>query len=129
MSPSDRKYSREHEWAKIEAEGQVTVGMTQFAQSQLGDIVYLDLPSPGAKLEQFQKLGEVESVKAVSDLYSPIGGEVVEVNQEAIDHPEVVSEDPYERGWLLRLNPNDPSSEMDNLLTTEEYEAFLAEAH
>ena len=129
MSPSDRKYSREHEWAKVEAEGQITVGITQFAQDQLGDIVYLDLPPPETKLGQFRKLGEVESVKAVSDLYSPISGEVVEVNQEAIDHPEVVNEDPYEKGWLLRLSPDDPSSEMDNLLTMEEYEAFLAEAH
>ena len=130
MNPPDRKYSKEHEWAKVEAEGQVTVGITHYAQDQLGDIVYLDLPSPGAKVEQSKKLGEVESVKTVSDIYSPISGEVVEVNQEAIDRPEVVNEDPFENGWLLKFRVSDSAKEMEALLTAEEYDAFLeSEAH
>ena len=130
MNPSDRRYSREHEWAKVEAEGRVTVGITHYAQDQLGDIVYLDLPSPGATVEQSKKLGEVESVKAVSDIYSPVSGEVVEVNQEAMDHPEVVNKDPFDDGWLLKVRAPSSASEMDSLLTAEEYNALLeSEAH
>ena len=117
MNPSDRKYSKEHEWAKVEAEDRITVGITHYAQDQLGDIVYLDLPSPGTMVEQFKKLGEVESVKAVSDIYSPMSGEILEVNQEIIDHPEAVNEDPFEKGWLVKLRVNSPAVEIENLLT------------
>ena len=126
MNPADRKYSREHEWIKLEEGCRGLVGITHFAQDQLGDVVYLDLPAAGTQLEQFAKLGEVESVKAVSDLNSPASGRVVEVNQNVIDHPEVVNEDPFGRGWLLRVEVRDPS-ELDNLLTAEQYEAFLSE--
>ena len=126
MTPVDRKYSKEHEWIKLEEGTQGLMGITHFAQDQLGDVVYLDLPAAGTRLDQFAKLGEVESVKAVSDLYSPVSSEVVEINQEVIDHPELVNEDPYERGWLLRVQIQDPS-ELDDLLTAEQYEAFLSE--
>ena len=127
MNPNDRKYSREHEWVKLEGDSVGLMGITHFAQDSLGDVVYLDLPAAGARLEQAAKLGEVESVKAVSELYSPVTGVVVEVNQEAIDHPEIVNEDPYDRGWLLRVEIQDPS-ELDNLLSADEYDAFLREA-
>lgn len=128
MTPTDRKYSREHEWAKIDKEGLVVIGITMFAQEQLGDIVYIDLAPTGSIVEQFSKLGEIESVKAVSEIYSPISGKVIDVNPDVLDHPEVVNEDPYENGWLIRLKPNKFESESGSLLSMEEYEAFLAEA-
>lgn len=127
MNPPDRKYSKEHEWVKLDQGSQCLIGITHFAQDQLGDVVYLDLPQPKARLAQSAKLGEIESVKTVSDLFSPVSGEVAEVNQEAVDHPELVNEDPYERGWLLRVELQDPS-ELDALLTSDQYEAFLNEA-
>ena len=126
MIPSDRKYSKEHEWVKLEQGSEALVGITRYAQDQLGDVVYLDLPGAGAQLEQFAKLGEIESVKAVSDMFSPVSGEIVGVNQEAIDHPELVNEDPHGKGWLLRVRLKDPA-ELDNLLTAEQYESFLQE--
>ena len=127
MNPTDRKYSKEHEWIKLEEGSRGLVGITHFAQDQLGDVVYLDLPPVGTRLEQSAKLGEVESVKAVSDIYSPVKAEVVEINQDVIDHPEVVNDDPYERGWLLRVEVQDVV-ELDGLLTAEQYDAFLSEA-
>ena len=127
MNPIDRRYTREHEWVKLEGDSAGLVGITDYAQDHLGDVVYLDLPSPGTKLQQFGKLGEVESVKAVSELYSPVTGEVLESNQDAIDHPELVNEDPYGRGWLLRVRVDNPA-EVDGLMTAEQYEVFLTEA-
>ena len=130
MNPSDRKYSKEHEWAKVEDDGRIVVGITHFAQDQLGDIVFLDLPAPGTQVEQHKNLGEIESVKAVSDLFSPVGGKVVEVNQAAVDNPELVNKDPFEAGWLVKMASSNSDKEMKNLLTSEEYEAFLeSEAH
>ena len=126
MTPADRKYTKEHEWVKLEEGSRGMVGITDFAQDQLGDVVFIDLPLVGTRLEQHSKLGEVESVKAVSDIYSPVNGEIVEVNHNVIDHPEVVNEDPYGEGWLLRIQVQDPS-ELDSLLTAEQYEAFLSE--
>ena len=127
MNPSDRKYTKEHEWIILEGDSGSLVGITHYAQEQLGDVVYLDLPSAGTQLVQLDKLGEVESVKAVSDLFSPISGEVLEVNQDAMDHPELVNEDPYDRGWLLRIQASDPK-EFDSLLTAEEYDSLVNEA-
>ena len=127
MTPADRKYSREHEWVKLEEGNSGLLGITDFAQDELGDVVYLDLPSVGTRLEQSAKLGEVESVKAVSDIFSPVTAEVIAINQEAVDHPELVNEDPYGKGWLLRVDIQDPSG-LDNLLTAEQYDAFLSEA-
>ena len=126
-NPTDRKYSTEHEWIKVESGSECLVGITHYAQDQLGDVVYLDLPAPGIRLEQFGKFGEVESVKAVNDLFSPVGGEVLESNAAVVEQPELVNEDPYRRGWLLRVRLQDPS-ELDSLLTAEQYEAFLSEA-
>ncbi len=124
MYPTDRKYSRDHEWAKAEDDGNVLLGITYYAQEHLGDIVFFELPQVGTVLSQMQKLGEVESVKSVSDIFSPISGEVVEVNQEAMDSPEVVNEDPYEKGWLVRVNPARPA-ELDDLMSASDYESFL----
>ena len=126
MSPGDRKYTREHEWVKIEdaPAGRALVGITEYAQDQLGDIVYFDLPEPGAKVSQLGKMGEVESVKAVSDLFSPISGQVVEVNQTLIDHPELANEDPLGSGWLVRVMVSD-ASELEKLMSAQEYEVYL----
>lgn len=124
--PKELRYTKEHEWVKSAQDGSALVGITFFAQEQLGDIVYLDLPKAGTQLRQFAKLGEVESVKAVSDLFSPLGGEVLDVNQETIDHPELVNQDPYGKGWLLRVRPQDPEG-LKGLLTAAEYEALLAQ--
>ena len=126
MNPTDRKYTKDHEWVKLEEDSRALVGITDFAQDQLGDVVYFDLPKVGSRLDQFAKLGEVESVKAVSDIYCPVSGEVAEINEDLSDHPEVVNEDPYGRGWLLRLQLHDPA-ELDDLLTAEQYEALLTE--
>ncbi len=126
MYPNDRQYSKEHEWVLLESDGRVLVGITTYAQEQLGDVVFLDLPEPGTRLDQSQKLGEIESVKAVSDLYSPVAGEVLEVNQELVDHPELVNEDPFGKGWMVRLASVEPG-QLENLLTAEAYESFLSE--
>ena len=104
--------------------GRALVGITEYAQDQLGDIVYFDLPEPGAKVSQLGKMGEVESVKAVSDLFSPISGQVVEVNQTLIDHPELANEDPLGSGWLVRVIVSD-ASELEKLMSAQEYEAYL----
>ena len=125
MNPEDRKYSQDHEWTKDEGDGTVLVGITDYAQEHLGDIVFLDLPKVGSSLTQTQKLGEIESVKSVSDIFSPISGEVVDVNQVAVDSPELVNEDPYENGWLVRVKPSQPT-EIDGLMTASDYETFLS---
>ncbi|MDA0988709.1 MAG: glycine cleavage system protein GcvH [Chloroflexi bacterium] len=124
MNPTDRKYSRDHEWAKDEDDDTILVGITDYAQEHLGDIVFLELPRVGATLNQTEKLGEVESVKSVSDLFSPVSGEIVAVNQVVVDSPEMVNEDPYEQGWLIRVKPSQPA-EMDGLMTAADYESFL----
>ena len=123
MNPRDCKYSKEHEWVRLEG-GLATVGITDYAQDQLGDIVYVELPPLGEILTQFEPFGVVESVKAASDLYAPLSGEALEVNEELSDHPEFVNEDPYGQGWMIRIEPSD-ASELDNLLTAEEYEERL----
>ncbi len=123
--PQDLKYHKEHDWVRLESDDFATVGITDFAAESLGDIVFVDLPEPSTNLVQFEKLGEIESVKAVSDLYSPISGRVVEVNQEAIDNPEIVNNSPYESGWLVKITPSDPA-ELDSLLSPSEYQALLA---
>jgi glycine cleavage system H protein len=124
MYPTDRKYSRDHEWAKDEGDGTFFVGITDYAQEHLGDIVFLDLPKVGVTLTKMEKLGEVESVKSVSDMFSPISGEVVAVNHVVIDSPELVNEDPHNNGWLIRIKPSQPA-DMDDLLTAADYESFL----
>ena len=125
MSPDDRKYSKEHEWVKMEDATQALAGITVYAQDQLGDIVYVDLPKAGAAIKFMEKMGEVESVKAVSDLFSPITGEVTEVNDRLLDHPELVNEDPLGEGWMVRVTVAD-AAELDQLMSAEEYEAFIS---
>jgi len=125
-SPTDRRYTNEHEWVRAD-DGVGTVGITDYAQDQLGDIVYVDLPAPGTSVKQSDKLGEIESVKAVSDVYAPVSGEVVDVNEDVNDHPELVNESPYEKGWLVRLRLAAPA-ELDALLTAGQYDQLLAEA-
>jgi len=123
MYPDDFYYTKDHEWIKIEGE-EGTVGITDFAQKQLGDVVYVELPAKGTKLEFHQSLGVIESVKAVSDVYSPISGEVIEVNQKLNDFPELINQDPHGQGWIFRLKIKD-QSELHNLMTASEYEKFL----
>jgi glycine cleavage system H protein len=125
-SPTDRRYTKEHEWVCVQND-LGTVGITDYAQDQLGDIVYVDLPAVGMQVKQLEKLGEIESVKAVSDLYSPVSGEVVEVNQGVNDKPELVNQSPYEEGWLVRVRLADPA-ELDNLLTAKQYDELIAQA-
>ncbi|MDP6548964.1 MAG: glycine cleavage system protein GcvH [Dehalococcoidia bacterium] len=127
MNPDDRKYSKEHEWVKVEdaGAGRVLVGITEYAQDQLGDIVYVELPKPGVTVTQFGKMGEVESVKAVSDLFSPVGGEVTETNTLLIDNPELANEDPFGEGWLVRVTLTD-AAQLDGLMQAHEYESFVS---
>ena len=130
MNPNDRSYTREHEWIIVEdaSAGRALVGITHYAQDQLGDIVYFELPKVGDNVSHLGKMGEVESVKAVSDLYSPVSGEVTEVNSALTDRPELTNEDPFGEGWLIRVTMSD-TSELDSLLSVEEYDAYLAEQH
>ena len=125
MNPPGLKYSREHEWLRIEPDGTGVIGITEFAAESLGDIVFVELPEAESTLIQFEKFGEIESVKAVSDMYSPINGYVIECNNEVIDRPELVNDDPYLTGWLLKLKLGEDSG-IDNLMGVNEYEAFLA---
>ena len=126
MYPDDRRYSKEHEWVLIESDGRALVGITEYAQEQLGDVVFVELPEPGTKLDQFGKMGEIESVKAVSDIYTPLAGEVAEINQAIVDKPELVNTDPHGNGWLARLASVD-SNQLDTLLTADAYESYLSE--
>jgi glycine cleavage system H protein len=121
--PSDLRYTKEHEWVRVEGDTGV-VGVTDYAQDQLGDLVYLDLPAAGASVAQYGKMGEIESVKAVSDLYSPVSGEIVEVNKAAVDSPELVNSDPYGRGWLIKVRLANPG-EIDGLLSAEAYDEHI----
>ncbi len=129
MTPEDRKYSKEHEWALQDgsADGAVTIGITQFATASLGDVVFVDLPDVGSEVSQFGKFGEVESVKAVSDLFSPVSGTIIEKNDAVIDNPEIVNAGPYDGGWLLKIKMSD-ASELDGLMSASEYDALTAEA-
>jgi len=123
MYPDDFYYSKDHEWLRIDGD-KATVGITDFAQKQLGDVVYVELPQPGAKLGFHQSIGVIESVKAVSDIYSPISGEVIEINEELNDSPELINEDPHDKGWIVRIKVKD-ETELENLMSSSEYEKFL----
>ena len=124
-SPTDLKYTKEHEWIRLDG-GSGAVGITDYAQDQLGDIVYVDLPSAGTQVVYMEKFGEIESVKAVSELYSPISGEVIEANAGLIDNPQWVNESPYNDGWMLRVRLSDPI-EIGKLLSPAEYDNFIAQ--
>ena len=125
MNPPELKYSEEHEWLRVESDGTAVVGITEFATESLGDVVFVELPEVGAELGQSEKMGEIESVKAVSDLYSPVGGRVVERNENLIDSPQLVNEGPFDSGWMLKLELVDPA-QVDKLMSAQEYDAFLA---
>jgi len=123
MEPSDRRYSKQHEWVKLEGD-RGTVGITDFAQNQLGDVVFLELPEVGRKLKAHERFGTVESVKAVSELFSPVGGEVVEVNAALVAKPETVNADPYGAGWMIRLKLD--TGKGDDLLDAPQYADYVA---
>src|SRR5882724_1719684 len=118
-NPADRRYTTEHEWIKPEGEHYV-VGITAFAQDQLGDIVYVELPKVGDRLEAGKTFGVIESVKTASDLYAPVGGEVVEVNGELVDQPQTVNDDPYSGGWMIKIKVED-ATQVERLMTSDEY--------
>ncbi|MEO8082617.1 MAG: glycine cleavage system protein GcvH [Ardenticatenales bacterium] len=123
--PPDLRYTAEHEWVKADADGNVHIGITAFAQEQLGDVVYVELPKVGASLTAMQPFGVVESVKAASDLYSPLTGSVVAVNPALSDTPELVNTDPYGEGWMIVLAPA-KAEELDGLMTAQAYSAHVA---
>jgi len=121
--PPDLRYTKEHEWVRVD-DGIGTVGITDYAQDQLGDVVYVDLPSPGKQLSQLAVFGEIESVKAVSELYAPVSGEVVESNGALADKPELINESPYSEGWIMKLRLTE-ESEVENLLTADQYSDYI----
>ena len=123
VSPPELKYTKEHEWVRVEGDSG-TIGITDYAQDQLGDIVFVELPAVGAEIGAAQKLGEIESVKAVSELFAPVSGEVTEANDGLADSPEAVNDDPYGDGWLIKVRLSD-AAELDKLLSADEYEAFI----
>jgi glycine cleavage system H protein len=123
--PEDLRYHQEHDWARIEGD-EAVLGITWFAQDALGELVHFEAPEPGATVTKDASYGEVESVKAVSDVVAPLSGEVVAVNEKAVDEPEVVNEDPYGDGWLIRIRMFDPA-EVDTLMDVGAYKAHVAE--
>jgi glycine cleavage system H protein len=123
--PDDLKYHREHDWARLEGD-EAVLGITWFAQDSLGELVHFEAPTAGSTVTAGQSYGEVESVKAVSDVIAPLSGEVLEVNQAVVDAPETVNEDPYGDGWLIRIRLGDPG-EADGLLDVDAYKQVLAE--
>ncbi len=128
FDPKDLLFSREHEWVARDAANTsvATIGITDYAQGELGDVVYVDLPDAGSAIEQFKTFGEIESVKSVSDLFSPVSGDVANVNTALLDKPELVNEDPYGEGWMLQITISD-EQELKHLLSHDEYQAFLTE--
>jgi glycine cleavage system H protein len=125
MNPKDYKYTPEHEWIHAESENKGKIGLTNYAQTQLGDLVYLDFPEPGTKVVQFKKMGEIESVKAVADFFAPASGKIVEINQTAIDDPALVNQDPYGKGWLVKIELSNPS-ELAALMDSSKYDELVA---
>jgi glycine cleavage system H protein len=126
MVPGDLRYTKDHEWVRVEGDT-ATIGVTEFAANQLGDVVFVDLPAAGKSVEQFATFGVVESVKAVSDLYAPVSGEVVEVNSELGGNPELVNSDPFGGGWMIKVRLGDPG-QIDGLLDRAGYEQLTSEA-
>jgi glycine cleavage system H protein len=125
MSRNDLLFTKEHEWLRIVDETG-TIGISDHAQKQLGEIVYVELPKPGAKFNSGDSFGNVESVKAVSELFMPVSGEVVEINEELGSAPEKINEDPYDKGWMIRIRLSNPD-ETGDLMSAEEYEEYTAE--
>jgi len=122
-TPKDNRYAKSHEW--INVEGDIgTIGITHYAQDELGDVVFVDLPAVGTTLEAGDELGSIESVKAVSELFSPVSGEIVEVNEDLADRPELVNTDAWGDGWMVKIKLTDPS-EVDELMDAEEYDEYV----
>lgn len=126
MYPEDLRYTKEHEWARLE-NGRVRVGITQFAADRLSDVVFIELPAVGAIVKSMEPFGVIESVKAASDLYAPVSGTVVEVNRTLVDAPELVNSDPYDRGWMILIQPQD-LSELDRLFAADQYFKLIGES-
>jgi glycine cleavage system H protein len=126
QTPTELKFASSHEWARLEEDGTVTVGISDHAQEALGDVVFVELPDAGSSLAAGDEAGVVESVKAASDIYAPIGGEVIAINEQLEDSPETVNTDPYNDGWFFKLKPED-SSELEALMSAEDYQAHCAE--
>lgn len=125
--PREMRYTKEHEWVLVD-DGIAIVGITDFAQGELGDIVYVELPSVGTKVAAMETLGNVESVKSVSDLYSPVSGIVADINTRLADQPELVNTDPYGEGWMVRIEPTDPN-DLEQLLSADEYSDYIGAEH
>jgi glycine cleavage system H protein len=125
--PDDVRYTDQHEWARLD-KGVVTVGITSYATEQLGDVVFVELPEGGRKVEAGKPFGVVEAVKTVSDLYAPVSGEVIEVNAALSDNPALVNQEPFGEGWMIRIKPSDPKS-LDALLSHVDYEKLVEEQH
>lgn len=123
--PSDLKYTKEHEWIRDNGDGTATIGITDFAQSELGDIVFVELEPEGFEFEREEAFGTVEAVKTVSELFAPISGEILEVNEDLETEPELVNDDPYNDGWMVKVSVSDPS-QLEDLMTPEEYEDIVA---
>ena len=123
--PNEFKYSKEHEWVKVEGDT-VTIGITEYAQGELGDIVFVELPETEDDIEEGESFGSVESVKTVSELYAPVSGSVVEINEELEDSPEFVNESPYEKAWMVKVKLND-ESQLDDLLSADQYKEMIGE--
>ncbi|MBO6621310.1 MAG: glycine cleavage system protein GcvH [Balneola sp.] len=123
--PSDLKYTREHEWIKDNGDGTATIGITEFAQGELGDIVFVELEEEGFEFSADDTFGTVEAVKTVSELYAPVDGEISEINEELEDNPEIVNEDPYEKGWMVKIKLSD-TSQLESLLSADQYKEIIA---
>ena len=124
--PTELRYAKSHEWARLEEDGTVTIGISDHAQTALGDVVYVDLPEVGDIFEASDPFGSVESVKAVSEVFCPLSGEVIEVNSKLEQTPELVNQSPHQKAWMIRLRVSNPD-ELDELLSAEEYEEYLQE--
>jgi len=123
--PADLKYTPEHEWVKDNGDGTVTIGITDFAQGELGDIVYVDIEDEGSEFDKEEVFGSVEAVKTVSELFSPISGELIEINEALEDDPELVNSDPYGEGWMVKFKMSNPA-ELDDLLSDSQYSVVIA---
>lgn len=124
-TPDDLKYTRNHEWIRDNDDGTATVGVTDFAQSELGDVVFVELEQPGFEFEKDDEFGTIEAVKTVSDLYAPVSGEITEINDQLDENPELVNDDPYGDGWMVKIKMSD-ESELDDLMDAGEYENITA---
>lgn len=127
VNPSDLKYSKEHEWVKVEGNIGI-VGVTDFAQKQLTDIVFVELPEKGKKVEQNKHMAVIESVKSVSDVFSPVSGEIIEVNKKLMDNPDIINRDPYGEGWIVKIKITN-KEELNNLISVKDYENFIKKGH